>query len=985
MQTRIRSSGRTSLRSIRSRLLAAFVVLVLAPTVLVSLVFAIVSYHGGKREIVTHLDTIAALKEAEIRTWTEGLRADLGHAASGAEAFSWMRAVLQGPMPDEGGGSQGARTARERSYMLLRDRFLGITELVSQPRLKELFLLDAKGRVVLSTAIWNEDMQLHDAHFFQQGLLREQVHVEPLALRGSGQGEWAVIASRPVFDGRGEVLGVLCGRAGLGRLNAIMLERSGLGRTGETYLLGEGAVLLTDSRFTGYSPGSVLGGDYQEFMRFDHPHAGGAVYRDYRGKRVIGVHRVFSDLEMTMVAEIDLREAFEPVVLTLSICGVVALAALVLAVLASAVFTRRLSARLSGLVEAAGRMARGDMSRPAEVAGGDEISMAAAAFNAMTERLERRFEAERLVAMTSRQLLKITPQDMDRQVEEVLAEVGTYLNVDGVLVFLGFEDDNRTWCGHEWVDEGVPSLKARLSEVKLPSYPRFWERCNKEGAVKVPACSRLPVDAGPERWFCEEFGIKAVLVAPMIQSGRHAGFLAVAAVWGERDWLEEEQALLSVLADMVGSAMERCRAQEALRRGEERYALAQKAANIGSWDWDIPSGKLYWSDAIEPMFGHAPGAFKNTFRSFLRFVHREDRAALVKAIRKAFQTDQVYDIEHRIVRADGAVRWVNASGAVIRDQQDMPLRMLGILRDITKRKTAEEALEAMNRKLEATVQERTSDLERKAEELQRANTRLRELDMLKSSFLASVSHEFRTPLTSIIGFAKMIQRDFRRHYQEASSMKGSKDRGKRINDNLEIILHEGERLTRLVNDVLDLTKIESGKVEWRDREVSLAECVSRAMGAVQGQLAMRPGVSLEVDVPRNLPTLFMDPDRLSQVLINLLHNAAKFTSRGSIRVSADLKDEETLRIRVRDTGCGIPAGELEMIFDKFHQATRFDTLANKPEGTGLGLSISRQIVEHYRGRIWAESQDGAGSVFIVELPTRPQPAESPESEYSEVN
>jgi PAS domain S-box-containing protein len=985
MHTRIRLSGRIRLRSIRSRLLAAFIVLVLAPTVLVSLVFAFVSFHSGKREIITHLETIAALKESEIRTWVEGLRADLALAASGAEAFSWMRAVLREPVPDEGGGSKAARTARERSSMLLRDRFLGITELISRPRLKELFLLDTQGRVVLSTAIWNEDMRLHDADFFQQGLLREQVHVEPLALRGSGQGEWAVIVSRPVFDARGEVLGVLCGRAGLDRLNAIMLERSGLGRTGETYLLGEGAVMLTDSRFTGHGPGSVLGGEYQEFARFDHPHARGAIYQDYRGKRVIGVHRVFSDLEMTLVAEIDLQEAFAPVALTLLICGVVVLAALVLAVLASAVFTRRLSARLSGLVDAAGRMARGDMSRPAEVAGCDEVSQAAAAFNAMTERLERRFEAERLVAMTSRQLLKISPQDMEHRVERALSGIATFLNVDGALVFQASEDGARVWCGHEWMDEGVPSLKSRLPEVELPSYPWFWERFSREGAVKVPACSLLPVDAGPERWFCEEFGIKAGLVAPMIQAGRHDGFLAVVTVWGERGWLEEELALLRILADIVGNALERCHAQEALHRSEERYALAQKAANIGSWDWDIPSGKLYWSDAIEPMFGHAPGAFKNTFRSFLRFVHREDRAALVQAIRTAFETDQVYDIEHRIVRADGAVRWVNASGAVIRDQQDMPVRMLGILRDITKRKQAEEALEAMNRGLEATVEERTRDLERKAEELQRANQRLRELDTLKSSFLASVSHEFRTPLTSILGFAKMIQRDFRRHYQDAPNAKAGKDRGIRIQDNLEIILHEGERLTRLVNDVLDLTKIESGKVEWRDCEVSLAECVARAVSAVQGQLAARPGVTLEVDVPRELPTLFMDPDRLSQVLINLLNNAAKFTSKGGIRISADLKDEETLRIRVRDTGCGIPAEEIAMIFDTFHQATRYDTLANKPEGTGLGLSISRQIVEHYRGRIWAESQEGAGSVFIVELPTRPQPAEPLESDLSEVN
>ncbi len=963
----------------------AFIVLVLTPSVIIGLASALVSYHSGKRQVLTQLDTIAALKEAEIRTWVEGLRADLGHAASGAEAFSWMRVLLQGPLPEVDAGTSSARIARERSYMLLRDRFLGITELLSQQRLEELFLLDSQGRVVLSTAIWNEDMRFDCSRFFQNGLLREQVHVELIPQRGNRRGKWGIIVSRPVRDARGKVLGILCGLADLERLNTIMRERSGLGRTGETFLLDDAGVLLTDSRFSGFAQGSVLEGHYGSLQVSGQAKTIGDVYAGYHGKQVIGVHKVLSGLEMTLVAEIDLQEAFEPIVLALSISGGVALGALILAVSASALFTRRLSARLADLSEAARRMARGDMSRPADVAGSDEISRAAAAFNAMTGRLERRYEVERLVAMISRQLLKISPEDMESRIENVLAELATFLNVDGALVFYGPEGVSSVSCHYEWMDEDVPSLKDRILEVDISRFPWLWKKCSLEGAVKISSIRNLPPEAMLERRFCEEFGIKAGLVSPLVQSGKYDGFLAVITVWGEREWIGEEQALLSILADIIGSAIERSRAQEALHRSEERYALAQKAANIGSWDWDIKAGKLYWSDAVEPMFGYEPGTFKNSFRSFLRFVHRDDRSALVQAIRRSFEIDQVYDIEHRVFRADGSVRWVYASGAVIRDQQGMPMRMLGILRDITKRKSAEEALEAMNRRLEATVEERTRDLEQKADELQRANKRLRELDMLKSSFLASVSHEFRTPLTSILGFAKMIQRDFRRHFSGTAAKGHGKDLGKRINDNLEIILHEGERLTRLVNDVLDITKIESGKVEWQDREVSVAECVARAVSTSQGFFSGRRDVALEVDVPRELPTLFVDPDRLSQVLINLLHNAVKFTLKGSIRVTAGLKDEETLQIRVQDTGIGIAAEDLEIIFDKFHQATRYDALESKPEGTGLGLAICRQIVEHYRGCVWAESQPGKGSVFIVELPIRLHPVEPLEFDVHEVN
>lgn len=246
----------------------------------------------------------------------------------------------------------------------------------------------------------------------------------------------------------------------------------------------------------------------------------------------------------------------------------------------------------------------------------------------------------------------------------------------------------------------------------------------------------------------------------------------------------------------------------------------------------------------------------------------------------------------------------------------------------------------------------------------------------KSAFLSSVSHELRTPLTSIRGFASLIEREFIRSFMPLIGADAAlRKKSARIADNLGIILKESERLTRLINDVLDLAKIESGKIEWHDVRIDPAALVRDAANAVQGMFDTKPGVALRCDLPPDLPRICGDADRLQQVLVNLLNNAAKFTARGSVAVAAGIDADGMIRIEVSDTGSGFPPEDAEKIFDKFQQSSQSDTLTDKPKGTGLGLSIAREIVERHGGRIRAASQPGRGSVFTFTLP----PADAGES------
>jgi signal transduction histidine kinase len=245
----------------------------------------------------------------------------------------------------------------------------------------------------------------------------------------------------------------------------------------------------------------------------------------------------------------------------------------------------------------------------------------------------------------------------------------------------------------------------------------------------------------------------------------------------------------------------------------------------------------------------------------------------------------------------------------------------------------------------------------------------------KSRFLSSVSHELRTPLTSVIGFSKLISKRLAEVVLPAIPPTDDpklQRAMRQVTDNLAIIIEEGERLTTLINDTLDLAKIESGRMDWRDEPVAIGEIITRATSATASLLdADQAGPTLVIDVADPLPTINGDRDRLIQVVINLISNAVKFTPTGTITVAAH-QTGAAIEVAVTDTGIGIAPEDQAAVFEPFAQASS-DTLPTTPQGTGLGLPISREIVEHHGGRLWLESEPGRGSRFWFSLPIQAGP------------
>ncbi|WP_051693768.1 PAS domain-containing sensor histidine kinase [Desulfohalovibrio reitneri] len=356
---------------------------------------------------------------------------------------------------------------------------------------------------------------------------------------------------------------------------------------------------------------------------------------------------------------------------------------------------------------------------------------------------------------------------------------------------------------------------------------------------------------------------------------------------------------------------------------------------------------------------------------------------------------------HRaLVRGGGTVRLDTEASAMRLDGREIPplemnVRVVSVdgrrlavasARDVTAQVQVREERERAHHELERKVDERTRELRSAVERLQnevrrhaaterrylQAKEKAEEASRAKSEFLSVVSHELRTPLTAIRGFAQIITRKLRgeifprlKPEDEAAEDKLTRTTSQ-VEDNLDIITQESHRLTGLIDDLLDISSLEAGRGDFKREAVDMAEVIRRAGMACQ-DLYHRKGLPLELEIAPEMPYVLGDFDRLIQVLVNLLTNAAKFTNSGGVSVHAWSGGDHVL-IAVSDTGEGIPDDKQEGIFEKFVQA-RGDSMKDRPTGTGLGLAISRQIVLRHGGDIWVESLPERGSTFFFSLPT----------------
>ncbi|MCU7934189.1 MAG: response regulator [Candidatus Thiodiazotropha sp. (ex Dulcina madagascariensis)] len=371
---------------------------------------------------------------------------------------------------------------------------------------------------------------------------------------------------------------------------------------------------------------------------------------------------------------------------------------------------------------------------------------------------------------------------------------------------------------------------------------------------------------------------------------------------------------------------------EALQESREQLKETQRIARLGQWELNLEDDKLTWSDEVYRIFEIKRDKFGASYKAFLDAIHPEDLESVNTAYTTSIETKTPYEIIHRLLMKDGRIKYLREWCRTEYGNDGIPLRSIGAVQDITALKIAEEALKKAK------------------EEAETAN-------QAKSTFLANMSHELRTPLNAILGFSEMLGRD-----NDATTEQKEK---------LAIINRSGEHLLNMINDVLDLSKIEAGLAELEPEAFDLPrmlEDIGRMFEVRAESALLRFDLRLDPALAQYIKT---DSGKLRQILINLLGNAVKFTNEGSFSLCARTKPAEgdpamvTLQLKVEDSGPGIAPEQLQRIFEPFVQAGRSPAAS---KGTGLGLAISKSFIELMGGEIGVESKPGHGALFQVELP-----------------
>ncbi|HEX9957775.1 MAG TPA: ATP-binding protein, partial [Fibrella sp.] len=509
----------------------------------------------------------------------------------------------------------------------------------------------------------------------------------------------------------------------------------------------------------------------------------------------------------------------------------------------------------------------------------------------------------------------------DEIMQVVGVKIGQHMNL-ATCSFLDIDEtqEKALTVSYFWGQPGVPTL---LGQYRMRDFlTEEFELICRAGQTFV--INDTQTDLRTDAAAYAPLSIGAFVDVPFHHQGQWTNTLAITDTQA-RTWRADELDLVRELATLVFPRLQRARTEESLRRLEKRTRIAIEAAELGTWEWNLITDEVYWNEQHYLLLGLQPPGTNEpqetlTSDNFIRHVYPDDLNLVKGELERAIRDKTVYEAEFRVVRLDGTIRWMSGYGRVTAENNEQATRLSGVMFDINDRKLADEALRVANQR--------------------------------KDEFLATLAHELRNPLAPIRNTLQILTL--------------TSDGNEMTTSAVEMMGRQVDHLVRLVDDLLDVSRISRGVVQLRSERIDLRTIVERTVEAAR-PLYEAGGRELTVTLSAAPLDLQGDPTRLTQVVSNLLNNAAKFTNQGGkVWLSVEKEGQQAL-LRVRDNGLGIAAHQLERIFDLFAQAD--NTLERSQNGLGLGLTLVRQLVELHGGQVKASSGGaGQGSEFTVSLP-----------------
>lgn len=546
--------------------------------------------------------------------------------------------------------------------------------------------------------------------------------------------------------------------------------------------------------------------------------------------------------------------------------------------------------------------------------------------------LQKRFESHQQKQKILLQLLSeetLFTEDIDHALERILTVAAYAMDVDRLSVW-GALDDNGVSTSLKNYDTNTKAFEKGHPIRQKKALSKHWAKDSYELLIipdlKVPELASEFTDH-----YFQQFDIGAVLGAPVFISGARQGRVVAEMLSKPHEWDVAEQqfifALSCIVSLMLESNNQRKIAAE-LSESERRLSESHKFAGIGTWERNIDSGKLRWTDHTSFLFGYSDPITEISFEEFISKVHADDQQFLRSSISICIDNGSEYDVEYRVIWQDGSTHWLHETGNVERDKSGHPIRMLGVVRDIT-----------IQQKYEAALVEAR-------EEAEKANR-------AKSEFLSRMSHELRTPLNSILGFSQLLLFNYENNLTEDQI------------DNLGEIQKAGKHLLNLVNEVLDLAKIEARQENFQMAPVSPREVMTESLALVTPLFDQRNITIVDHSQEMSDIRVLAEQTRLKQVIVNLLTNASKYAKDGAVvEMGCDEVAENRVRFFVKDNGPGISSNKQKELFQAFN---RLGLENSRIEGTGIGLVIAKNIIEQMHGKMGVDSKLGMGSCFWFEL------------------
>jgi PAS domain S-box-containing protein len=571
--------------------------------------------------------------------------------------------------------------------------------------------------------------------------------------------------------------------------------------------------------------------------------------------------------------------------------------------------------------------------------------------SAMEKHLARRSEFERIIIAMSSRLSRRENEPIEEVITQSLGEINPITWASRIYLFLYEKTSSMFIHLFEWNKEGIKPQSYLFQAIAKSDKSWLESKLIAGETIKFPELLGNDTTSQEIKDIIQKMEITNLLVFPIFINYEVEGFLAFDIASSIEDWSEEDFQFLRAILQFLGMALDRVLTEEKLRKSEERYRSVLESIKEAYFEMNEQGILTFFNYALCDMSAFSTNEILG--KQFAVLLIESDRVKFGQffAILKK-RTTPKRNIELEMKRKDGKMNYVEGTFYFKQNPQEGAICYYGFLRDITERKKSEELKEKFTQKLEIEVKMRTKELNDTLAQQKLYLDQILKSSQFKSEFMATMSHELRTPLNAVIGFSELL---LARLYGELNKEQA---------EYIENIHSSGDQLLEMINHILDISKIEAGRLQLNIQLVSLNELVK------QVEIAMRPLYKKKdlqffiegLDVEKSI---YADPIRLKEILMNLVSNAIKYTINGSITVLCADKENE-FAISIKDTGIGIPEKDHGRVFKEFERIE--NSLSQSTQGTGLGLSLTRRLVHLHGGEISFKSVAGQGSTFTFTLP-----------------